>query len=182
MVTALALPPLKLLGRCRIAITECRKLSDPTAASTSQVRAFSKLLSTVKVVLSLCLYSSQAIFIIFNLSTRWWWLVSFTPLQLYPRGSVPGTHWTGGWVYLWADLYVVEKRKIFCLCQESTRTDQPVAHCYTNCAIANPVIIDSRKLDVAQVKYGTTYKNKCWDMTICICFAYFYVCKEQVIN
>jgi hypothetical protein len=43
-------------------------------------------------------------------STKWRWVVSFTPLPLYPRGIAPGTHWRGGWVDLRAGLDAVEKR------------------------------------------------------------------------
>jgi hypothetical protein len=35
---------------------------------------------------------------IFDLDTRWRWVVSFTPRLLYPQGKSPGTHWIGGWV------------------------------------------------------------------------------------
>jgi len=35
---------------------------------------------------------------ILDVSTRWRWMVSFTPRPLYPRERVPGTHWIGGWV------------------------------------------------------------------------------------
>jgi hypothetical protein len=34
-------------------------------------------------------------FNILNLGTRRRWVVSFTPWALYPRETVPGTHWTG---------------------------------------------------------------------------------------
>jgi hypothetical protein len=42
-------------------------------------------------------------------------MVSFTPLQLYPRGKNPGTHWIGGWVGLEAGLDDVKKRKFLTL-------------------------------------------------------------------
>jgi len=33
-----------------------------------------------------------------DLSTRWRWVVSFTPRPIYPRKRAPGTHWEeGGW-------------------------------------------------------------------------------------
>jgi hypothetical protein len=31
--------------------------------------------------------------IIFDLGTRWRWVVNFTPQSLYPGEIVPGTHW-----------------------------------------------------------------------------------------
>jgi hypothetical protein len=33
-----------------------------------------------------------------DLGTRWRWVVSFTPLLLYPRGKSPNARWIGGWV------------------------------------------------------------------------------------
>jgi hypothetical protein len=33
-----------------------------------------------------------------DLGTSWRWVVSFTPWPLYPRGNIPGTNWTVGWV------------------------------------------------------------------------------------
>jgi hypothetical protein len=36
-------------------------------------------------------------------------MVSFTPRPLYPRESVPDTHWIGGWVGPRAGLDDVEK-------------------------------------------------------------------------
>jgi hypothetical protein len=49
---------------------------------------------------------------ILDLSTRWRWVVSFTPRPLYPRGREPGTHWIGGWVGPRAVLDAAVKRKI----------------------------------------------------------------------
>jgi hypothetical protein len=49
---------------------------------------------------------------ILNLSTRWKWVVSFTPSQLYSLGKSAGTHWKGGSVGPWACLDAVRKKKI----------------------------------------------------------------------
>jgi hypothetical protein len=43
-----------------------------------------------------------------DLGARRGWVVSLTPLPLYPR-EIPGTHCTGGWVGLRAGLDVCEK-------------------------------------------------------------------------
>jgi hypothetical protein len=53
-----------------------------------------------------------------DLSTRWCWVVSFTPRPLYPGERAPGNHWRGGWVSPRADLDAVEKRKTSCPCRE----------------------------------------------------------------
>jgi hypothetical protein len=50
-----------------------------------------------------------------DLSTSWRWMVSFTPLPLYPSERAPGTHWIGGWVGPRAGLDYVEKRKFLTL-------------------------------------------------------------------
>jgi hypothetical protein len=41
----------------------------------------------------------------------WRWVVSFTPLPLYPRGKIPGAHWIWGWVDPRVDLDDMEKWK-----------------------------------------------------------------------
>jgi hypothetical protein len=53
----------------------------------------------------------------FDLGTSWRWVVSFTPLPLYPRGKSPppSTNWIGGWVDPRADLDDVEERKFLTL-------------------------------------------------------------------
>jgi hypothetical protein len=50
--------------------------------------------------------------LILNLSTRWKWVVSFTPLPLYPQGTAPCIHWVGGWLDPRAGRNVKEKRRI----------------------------------------------------------------------
>jgi hypothetical protein len=55
---------------------------------------------------------------IFDLGTRWRWVVSFAPWSLFPREIVSSTHWIGDWVGLRASLDAMEMRKIF-HCRES---------------------------------------------------------------
>jgi hypothetical protein len=50
-----------------------------------------------------------------DLSATWRWVVSFTPLQLYPWGRSLITHWTGGWVNPRAGLNNMEKWKFLTL-------------------------------------------------------------------
>jgi hypothetical protein len=56
--------------------------------------------------------------------TRWRWVVSFTPLSLYPgkRAPPPSTHTIGGWVGPRVGLDAVEKSKIL-HCQESVKLE-----------------------------------------------------------
>ena len=54
---------------------------------------------------------------IFNLSTRWRWVISFTFRPLYPLTINPGTHWIRGWVGPRASVKALEKRWISCPCQ-----------------------------------------------------------------
>jgi hypothetical protein len=49
---------------------------------------------------------------ILDLSTRWEWMVSFTPRPLYSHGKAPSTHWIGSWVSPRAVLDVVVRRRI----------------------------------------------------------------------
>jgi hypothetical protein len=51
---------------------------------------------------------------ILDLSTRWRWVISFTPQALYPRERGPGSHWINGWVD------TVMKRKIPSPCWTQT--------------------------------------------------------------
>jgi hypothetical protein len=46
-----------------------------------------------------------------DLSTSWWWVVSFTPRPLYPRERAHSTHCIGGWVDSRAGLDDTEKLK-----------------------------------------------------------------------
>jgi hypothetical protein len=48
-----------------------------------------------------------------DLSISWRWVVSFTPLPLYPWGKRPQYPWIGGWVDPRASLEDVENRKFF---------------------------------------------------------------------
>jgi hypothetical protein len=50
---------------------------------------------------------------ILDLSTRWRWVIRFTPRPLYPRERAPGTHCLGGWLSSRVCLDAVEKRKIY---------------------------------------------------------------------
>jgi hypothetical protein len=50
-----------------------------------------------------------------DLGTSWSWVVSFTPLPLYPRERAPGTHFIGGWVNPRAGLDDLEKWTFFTL-------------------------------------------------------------------
>jgi hypothetical protein len=50
-----------------------------------------------------------------DLGTSWKWVVSFTPLPLYPQGRAPGIQWIGGWVDPRVGLDDVEKRKFLTL-------------------------------------------------------------------
>jgi hypothetical protein len=54
-------------------------------------------------------------FFFFNFGTNWRWMVSFTPLPLYPRGRTPGTHWVGGRVSPRAGLDDTERWKFVTL-------------------------------------------------------------------
>jgi hypothetical protein len=56
---------------------------------------------------------------IFNVGTRWRWVVSFTSRPLYPWGKFPRTHCIGGCVDPTDGLDAVEKRNIFCRYRES---------------------------------------------------------------
>jgi hypothetical protein len=47
------------------------------------------------------------------LGTSWRWVVSFTPLPLYPREGAPGAHFIGGWVDPRAGLDDMEKWNSF---------------------------------------------------------------------
>jgi hypothetical protein len=74
----------------------------------------------------------------FDLGTRWRWLVSFIPRQLYPRERAPGTHWIGSWVGPRAVLDAVVKRKIPSPHRELNRRTpivQPVVQRFTDWAI-----------------------------------------------
>jgi hypothetical protein len=66
-------------------------------------------------------YSSTVL----DLDTRWRWVVSFTPLSLYPRGRSP---WyplhRGGWVVPRVGLDAVEAKKS-CTARNRTRAVQP---------------------------------------------------------
>jgi hypothetical protein len=60
--------------------------------------------------------------IMFDLSVRWMYVVSFTPRWLYSRGKSPGAHWIRGWVDTRAGLDAVGKRNIlYCLESNSGR-------------------------------------------------------------
>jgi hypothetical protein len=75
---------------------------------------------------------------ILDLSTRWRWVVGFTPRPLCPQGKSPGIHWIGCSVGLRAVLDAVVKTKIPSPRRESrTRTPivQPIAQRYTDRAI-----------------------------------------------
>jgi hypothetical protein len=61
---------------------------------------------------------------ILDLSTRWRWVVSFTPRPLCPREVTTGTHWIGGWVGPKVRLNAVEQRRISC----PYREDQAIAY------------------------------------------------------
>jgi hypothetical protein len=74
---------------------------------------------------------------LFDLGTRWRWVVSFTPRPLYPRERTPVTHWIGGWASPRTVLDAVVKRKIPSSRRESnprTPIVQPVAQRYTDWA------------------------------------------------
>jgi hypothetical protein len=49
----------------------------------------------------------------FDLGTSWRWVVSFTPLPLYPQERAPDTHFLGGWVDPRAGLDDMEKWNFF---------------------------------------------------------------------
>jgi hypothetical protein len=63
--------------------------------------------------------------IIPDLSTNWRWVISFTPLPLYPRERPSSTHWIGGWVSPKTGLDDVERRKIMLLARLELR---PLGH------------------------------------------------------
>jgi hypothetical protein len=72
-----------------------------------------------------------------DLGTSWRWVVSSTPLPLYPRERVPGTHFVGGWVDPRAGLDHMEKWKFLPHRDSYSRPPivQPVASRYTDWAI-----------------------------------------------
>jgi hypothetical protein len=74
--------------------------------------------------------------IFLDLCTTWRWVVSFTPLPLYPGERTSCIHWTGGSVGPRFGLDAVEKRKIL-HCRESKR-GLPARRC-TYWAIPAPV-------------------------------------------
>jgi hypothetical protein len=54
-----------------------------------------------------------------NLGNRWKKkMVSFMPLPLYSRRTIPWTHWKGAWVGSAAVADAVEKGKIFTPCRK----------------------------------------------------------------
>jgi hypothetical protein len=101
------------------------KLLQPVGFLLSSGHRRPQLFSNVKVKLSLCL-SNQILHHegvwgsgcidphSLDLSTNLRWVVSFTPLPLYPLVRDPGTHWIGGFVSPRAGLDV-EKRKFLTL-------------------------------------------------------------------
>jgi hypothetical protein len=72
-----------------------------------------------------------------DLGTSWRWVVSFTPLPLYPRERAPGTHYIGGWVDPRAGLDDMEKWNFFIL-PGLELVFQPVTSRYTDWAIPAP--------------------------------------------
>jgi hypothetical protein len=64
--------------------------------------------------------------LIFDLGTRWGWVVKVTPRPRFKPGeSTPGTHCTGGWVGTRAGLDTDTRGKILCLCR-GWNPDRPV--------------------------------------------------------
>jgi hypothetical protein len=47
---------------------------------------------------------SRGIALLFNLGTRWWWMVNTTSWPFYRLGRSPGMHCIEGWVSLRASL------------------------------------------------------------------------------
>jgi hypothetical protein len=90
---------------------------------------------------------------IFDLGTRWRWVVSLTPQSLYPRGKIPGTHGIRGWVGPRAGLDDVERRNISCPCRDSN-PGRP-ARRYTDWSILAP-------------RYGYAYRisHTIWNRTV----------------
>jgi hypothetical protein len=73
-----------------------------------------------------------------DLGTSLRWVVSFTPLPLYPRERAPGTHFKGGWVDPRAGLDDMHKWKFFTLPGLKLSCPlviQPIASRYTDWAI-----------------------------------------------
>jgi hypothetical protein len=100
----------------------------------------------------------------FDLSTRWRWVVSFTPRPLYPRVRVPGTHCIGGWVGPRAVLDAVVKRKIPSPRRESnprTPIVQLVTQRYTDWAIT----VLAQEKEQWKVLVNTVMKQS-WDLLI----------------
>jgi hypothetical protein len=93
-------------------------------------------------LLLICLYSLSCIDPHFlDLGTNWRWVVSFTPLPLYPRERAPDTHFIGGWVDPRAGLDDTEKWKFFTLPGLEIPPPlvvQPVGSRYTDWAIPVP--------------------------------------------
>lgn len=50
-----------------------------------------------------------------DVSTRWTWVVSFTPRPRYSWGKSPGTHWMEGWLGTTASLSDIEKGQFLTL-------------------------------------------------------------------
>jgi hypothetical protein len=69
------------------------------------------------------------------LCKRWRWVVSFTPLPLYPRGKEPPVHieQEAGWAP--EPVWTLWRREQSCIAWNRTPVVQPVARCYADWAI-----------------------------------------------
>jgi hypothetical protein len=75
--------------------------------------------------------------LIFNLGTRWGWVVSVTPRPRFtPEEKTPGTHCTGGWVGPRAGLEQGLEEKFPAPVRDRTPVVQPVVRHYTDWATA----------------------------------------------
>jgi len=86
-------------------------------ALASIVRAQGKRQIIPAHTLKICRGNRGTTSLIFNLGTRWKWVVSFMTRPFYLRRRSPW--WplkVGGWVGPRSSLYVLEKRKISCPC------------------------------------------------------------------
>jgi hypothetical protein len=74
-----------------------------------------------------------------DIGSSWKWVISFTPLPLYPREGAPCTHCIGSWADLRVGLDDIENRKFLSLLGLELRPLGRPASRYTDYAIPDPI-------------------------------------------